>query len=233
MYSRKVKGNVAKACSHNLRISVKNAKPVCKAVRGLELKRAKKFLSEVLKEKKSINGKYYSKATKEVLNIIETAEKNTEFKNLDLDRIYIAHIAALEGLHRHRRKRKRGFGTKIKFAHLEVILKERSKKLEKKDIKEEEKLKKAEKETKETKEIENKEQKPEEKRKEEIEKTKIEEKSGKEKKIEKTEKPAEKKEKPKETENKELNIKKTEKLEQTKKIEKRSKNQNSRKNKIN
>lgn len=80
MYSKKVEGeNIAKACSHNVRISIKNAKPVCKSVRGLKLERAKKFLEDVLKEKKNINGKFYSKTTREVLNIILSAEKNAEF----------------------------------------------------------------------------------------------------------------------------------------------------------
>ncbi|RLJ02233.1 MAG: hypothetical protein DRP10_01900 [Candidatus Aenigmatarchaeota archaeon] len=140
MYSKKVEGNVAKACSHNLRISVKNAKVVCKSVRGMYLKKAKKFLEDVLKEKRSINGKYYSKTTKEVLNIIKSAEKNAEFKNLDTDNMYILHIAALDGTHMHRRRHKRNIGTKIKSAHLEVILKERRKK-EAKEIKEEKEIK--------------------------------------------------------------------------------------------
>ena len=162
MYSKKVEGNVAKACSHNLRISVKNAKVVCKSVRGMYLKKAKKFLEDVLKEKRSINGKYYSKTTKEVLNIIKSAEKNDEFKNLDTDNMYILHIAALDGTHMHRRRHKRNIGTKIKSAHLEVILKERRKK-EAKEIKEEkEKPKETEKEIKEKpekkKEVEKKEQ---------------------------------------------------------------------------
>ncbi len=137
MYSRKVEGNIAKACSHNIRISVKNAKPVCKSVRGLELKRAKKFLEEVLKEKKNINGRFYSKTTREILNIISSAEKNAEFKNLDINNMYIFHISALEGTHMHRRRRKTRFGTKMKSAHLEVILKEKgSRKVAKEEIKE-------------------------------------------------------------------------------------------------
>ena len=174
MYSKKIDGdNIAKAHSLNLRISVKNAKVVCKSVRGMYLKKAKKFLEDVLKEKRSINGKYYSKTTKEVLNIIKSAEKNAEFKNLDTDNMYILHIAALDGTHMHRRRHKRNIGTKIKSAHLEVILKERRKK-EAKEIKEE-KPKEAEKEIKEKpekkKEVEKKEQA------EETEKLKVEKRS--------------------------------------------------------
>ncbi|MCK4429355.1 MAG: hypothetical protein KAU95_03185 [Candidatus Aenigmarchaeota archaeon] len=164
MYSRKVEGgNVAKANSQNIRISVKNAKPVCKAVRGLELKRAKKFLEDVLKEKKSINGRFCSKTTQEVLNIISSAEKNAEFKNLDLDKMYIFHISALEGTHMRRRRRKSKFGSTLKSAHLEIILKEKGAgkemtKEEKKPVKKEE----AKEKTNELKEV----KKPEEKQNE-------------------------------------------------------------------
>ncbi len=127
MYSRKVEGdNVAKAYSNNLRISVKNAKPVCKSVRGLGLPVAKQFLEDVLKSKRSIEGRYYPKTTKEVLNIILSAEKNAEFKNLDTENMYILHIAPLEGTHMHRRRHKRNIGSRIKAAHLEIILKEKT-----------------------------------------------------------------------------------------------------------
>ncbi len=127
MYSRKVEGdNVAKAYSNNLRISVKNAKPVCKSVRGLGLPVAKQFLEDVLKSKKNIGGRYYPKTTREILNIILSAEKNAEFKNLDTKNMYILHIAPLEGTHMHRRRHKRNIGSRIKAAHLEVILKERT-----------------------------------------------------------------------------------------------------------
>jgi len=169
MYSKKIDGdNIAKAHSLNLRISVKNAKVVCKSVRGMYLKKAKKFLEDVLKEKRSINGKYYSKTTKEVLNIIKSAEKNAEFKNLDTDNMYILHIAALDGTHMYRRRRKYRFGTKIKSAHLEVILKEKTKKLEEKKI--EKKAKKIDKEEK-RQEREIKEQPEEKERAEETEKS--------------------------------------------------------------
>jgi len=125
MYSKQVGGNTAKACTHNARVSVKNTKPVCRAVRGMYLDRAKRFLEDVAKQKRSIGGKYYTKSTLEVLNLIKSAEKNAEFKNLDLDRIYIAHIAALDGTRMLRRRHKRKLGMKLKTAHLEIILKEK------------------------------------------------------------------------------------------------------------
>ena len=136
MYSRKVTGNIAKACTHNARISVKNAKHVCRAVRGLYLKKAKEFLEDLIKGKRDINGKYYTKSAKEVLKIILSAEKNAEFKNMDLENVYIAHIAALKGTTIYRRRHKRSLGMRMKTAHLEVILKERERKSKKEKNKE-------------------------------------------------------------------------------------------------
>lgn len=127
MYSKKVGGNIAKACTYNARISVKNTKPVCRAIRGMYLNKAKKFLEDVIKGRRSINGKYYTKSAKEVLKILLSAEKNAEFKNLDLSKLYIIHIAALKGTTIYRRRHKRSLGMKLKTAHLEVILKEKTK----------------------------------------------------------------------------------------------------------
>lgn len=126
MYSKKVGGNISKACSYNLRVSVINTAPVCRVVRGLRVISAKKLLNDVLKKKRSINGKYYIKSTEAVLKIIESAEKNAEFKNYDLDKLYIAHIAALDGTQMHRRRHKTKLGSRLKAAHLEIILKEKS-----------------------------------------------------------------------------------------------------------
>ncbi len=171
MYSKEVGGNIAKACTHNARVSVKNAKPVCRAVRGIYLERAKKFLEDVVKQRRNIGGKYYTKSTTEILNLIKSAEKNAEFKNLDLKNVYIAHISALDGTRMLRRRHKNSLGMKLKTANLEIILKEKgglervekTEKTKKDKIKEQ--VKKAESEKSKTKEEEKvkKEVKPEQK----------------------------------------------------------------------
>lgn len=126
MYGREIKGNTAKACGYNVRVSTKNSKPVCKALRGMEVQKAKKFLNELITEKSHINGKYYTNISSELLGLIESAEKNAEFKNLDTKNMFIAHVAALKGSTMRRRRHKNKIGNKLKATHLEVILKERS-----------------------------------------------------------------------------------------------------------
>ncbi|MGC9310284.1 MAG: uL22 family ribosomal protein [Candidatus Aenigmatarchaeota archaeon] len=125
MYSRDVTGNTAKALNRNARVSTSSSKVVCKAIRGMDVLKAKKFLEDIKARKKSINGRYYTKITEELLVLISSAEKNAEFKNLDLNNTFIAHVAPLKGATMRRRRHKNKIGSRLKATHLEVILKER------------------------------------------------------------------------------------------------------------
>src|SRR3989338_2927036 len=79
----------AKAYGSGLRISTKNATIVCKSINGMQLGKAKKFLERVLSEKDEINRRYYSKTTLTVLELLNSAEKNAEFKGLDTERLFV------------------------------------------------------------------------------------------------------------------------------------------------
>jgi len=125
MYSREIKGNTAKACAYNARVSTKTTKTVCKAVQGMELAKAKKFLEDLMSQKRHISGKYYPSISSELLELIKSAEKNAEFKNLDTKNMFIAHIASAKGTTMRRRRHKNKIGHNIKATHLEIILKER------------------------------------------------------------------------------------------------------------
>jgi ribosomal protein L22 len=125
MYGTEIKGNVAKACGYNMRVSTKNSKPVCKALRGMELHKAKRFLEDLISTKASIRGKYYTNISTELLMLIKSAEKNAEFKNFDLNNTFVAHVASFKGSTMRRRRHKNKIGNQLKATHLEVILKER------------------------------------------------------------------------------------------------------------
>jgi len=126
MYGKDVKGNTAKAMNQNARVSSKSSKFVCRAIKGMEVHKAKKFLEDLIDEKRSLNGKYYTNISMEILELIKSAEKNAEFKNLDAKSLFIAHIASMKGTTMRRRRHKNKIGNKIKATHLEVILKERA-----------------------------------------------------------------------------------------------------------
>lgn len=125
MYSREIKGNTAKACAYNARVSTKTTKTVCKAVQGMDVAKAKKLLEDFIAQKRHIRGRYYPSISSELLELIKSAEKNAEFKNLDTKNMFIAHIASTKGTTMKRRRHKNKIGTRIKATHLEIILKER------------------------------------------------------------------------------------------------------------
>ncbi|MCD6226497.1 MAG: hypothetical protein J7J93_01745 [Candidatus Aenigmarchaeota archaeon] len=80
---------IAEAKKPLARVSLKDSKIIFDKIRNKPTKKAKQFLNDLLNEKISINGKYYTKATKEILDLIEDAEKNAEAKNLDVDKLFI------------------------------------------------------------------------------------------------------------------------------------------------
>ena len=70
MYSIKPEGEHAKLLSHNVPISLKKAKIVCRKIRKRTLKEAEEFLVSLLEGRTSIGGKYYTKASSELLKLL-------------------------------------------------------------------------------------------------------------------------------------------------------------------
>ena len=111
----------AKASGRDLRISPKDTREVCNALRGKMLDDAKEYLNAVIEMKQMVpfrrykkhvghhkaipkwyTGRYPINAAKEVLNVLNNAEGNAEFKGLDIDRLRIIHIC-VQGARRLRR----------------------------------------------------------------------------------------------------------------------------------
>ena len=105
----------ARAIGKDLRVSYKNSIQVCHAVRGMPIEDAKKFLEKVmvkavpvpyLSHKRHINhqkgsgfgpAKFPINAAKAILDLINLAENNAEYKGLDPENMFIAHISAYRG----------------------------------------------------------------------------------------------------------------------------------------
>jgi large subunit ribosomal protein L22 len=105
-----------RASGREVDVSPKNAREVCRAIKGMFLNDAKDYL-EAVKEKHAavpfkrykrggahrseINGfhagAYPVKAASKVLDVLSNLEANAEFKGRDLDRLRIIHAAALRG----------------------------------------------------------------------------------------------------------------------------------------
>ncbi|MHA1131693.1 MAG: 50S ribosomal protein L22 [Candidatus Helarchaeota archaeon] len=136
------------ASGRDVRCSPKHAREVCNTIKGMLIENAKTFLDNVILQVQAVPfkrhnkkqahrkgldrfkwpaGRYPVKAAQEVLNIINNAENNAEYKGLDLDRVRIIHAAT----HRGRKIKKytpRAFGRSTPYfktlTHIEIVLEE-------------------------------------------------------------------------------------------------------------
>lgn len=139
--------NIAKATGRALRISPKWSIEIAREIRGMKLSKAKQFLLDIIAQRRSLPlrrfkkgvahrsdlvkcaaGRYPKKACMHILKVLESAEKNAEYKGLDTERLYIKHAQAQRGPI-IRRYRPRAYGRATpKFrvtTHFQVILEER------------------------------------------------------------------------------------------------------------
>ncbi|MGB9134647.1 MAG: 50S ribosomal protein L22 [Candidatus Bathyarchaeia archaeon] len=135
-----------KASGRELRISHKHAREVCRTIKGMRLEKAKRFLGQVVEKRtpvpfrrftkklghrhgmqKAMVGKYPVKAAAEILNVLESAEGNAEFKGLDVERLRIRHASAYPGI-KLKRATPRAMGRSSPknnvLTHVEVVLEE-------------------------------------------------------------------------------------------------------------
>ena len=127
-------------------ISEKSASVVCRAIKKKPLVRAKRLLEDLNSEKRSLQGKYYSKAVKYILEALNSCEKNAYALGLDSGRLMV-HASAHLGPATRRRRRKSAWGNKLKRAYIEIILVERGKEVAKPVKKAKTKVKQEEKAT--------------------------------------------------------------------------------------
>jgi large subunit ribosomal protein L22 len=111
----------ARAYGRALRISTKSSTVVCRAVSGKNLVKGKMLLQDLLDQKRSLEGKYYTNASKQILNVIKSAEANAEFKGLDIGRLVIF-ASAHKGFTFMRPRRLKMRRTKRKMTNIQVVL---------------------------------------------------------------------------------------------------------------
>jgi len=137
----------AKASGREVRVSHKNAREVCRTIKGMTLAHAKEYLKNVIDKKqavpftrfkkkaghrrgleKAFAGRYPIKAAAKVLNVLEGAEANAENKGLDVDRLRIFHAAAYPGMKIKRftpRAHGRASPKYDTLTHIEIVLDEK------------------------------------------------------------------------------------------------------------
>lgn len=134
----------AKASGRELRVSPKTTREVCNTINGMKLDQAKYFLNQVILKKKPVPfrrhkkkvghrhglqkayaGRYPVKAAQKVLEVLESAEANAEYKGFDIERLKIIHVSAYPGM-KIKRYIQRAFGrSSPRFeitCHVELVL---------------------------------------------------------------------------------------------------------------
>ena len=114
----------ARVYGRGIRISPKSSVIVCRAVKGMRLDKGKALLQDLLDQKRSLSGKYYTNTTMQILNLIKSAENNAESHGLDTENLHI-HVTAHRGFTFYRPrgwKRRREQG---KVTNLQVVLEAR------------------------------------------------------------------------------------------------------------
>ncbi len=107
--------STARARGKDLHVSYKKSIEICHAVNGMALEDAKKYLENVIekkvpvpfiKHKRHIShrkgsgfgpGRYPVNAAKAILDLLKVVENNAEYKGLDPENMFIAHISAYRG----------------------------------------------------------------------------------------------------------------------------------------
>lgn len=121
----------AKAFGDNLGVSTKNAVIVCRSINNKKLTVAKRLLENLISKQQSLKGMYYTNASKEILMLLESCEKNAEFMGLETSRLFV-HAGATHGALRRRKRRKSGFGSAMKLTNVEIMLIQKGKETAKK-----------------------------------------------------------------------------------------------------
>lgn len=135
---------MVRASGKELRISPKAAREVCAAIKGMMLEEAKEFLRNVIAKKVAVPyrryrkklphrgglggaGRYPIKAASKILEVLESAEANADYKGLDTEKLKIIHASAYPGA-KIRRYMPRAFGRATQWfetlTHVEVVLQE-------------------------------------------------------------------------------------------------------------
>ena len=135
----------AAARGTGLNVSPKAAREVCKAIKGMDLEKAKSYLERVIKMNQAVpfkrhdgkvghrrgkgisTGRYPVKTAAAILKVIESAGNNGEAIHIDIENWRILHIATSRGVSvesRFPRARGRATPKMRESANVEVVLEE-------------------------------------------------------------------------------------------------------------
>ena len=107
-------------------VSFRHSQIICRKIKGKKVGKVKKLLEDILEEKKSLDGKYYTKTVKKLLDIIKSAEANAKQKNLAVEKLFIKNAIADKGEATYRAKTRWNLrGRRQKSSNIEIVVEER------------------------------------------------------------------------------------------------------------
>lgn len=107
-----------------LRISRKNSTIVCKEISGKTLPGATVFVERLVNRDHDLDGKHYTNASKEILQLLKSAGNNAEFKGLEAGRM-IVNASAHQGFRFLRNRRFKMRRQKRKVTNIQLVLQEK------------------------------------------------------------------------------------------------------------
>ncbi len=117
-------GKSARVFGRGLRISQKSSVTVCRKVTGMRSDKAKQLLQNLVSQKQSLDGRFYTNTSKEILELISSAEKNADSKGLDTEKLYV-HASAHKGFSFFRPRGWKRRREQRKVTNLQVVLVQR------------------------------------------------------------------------------------------------------------
>ena len=117
---------IATASRPIARISLKDAVSIFKNVRDKPVKKVKDFLNGLINEKRDIQGKHFTGASKEILSLVEEAETNAESLGLDTEKLFVKEAVANKSFtYMLPKSRYSHRGRRAKLCQLKITVEER------------------------------------------------------------------------------------------------------------
>lgn len=108
------------------RISLRDAVTIFKNVRKKPVNKVKALLNDLINEKRSIQGKHFTGASKEILRLVEEAEANAESLGLDTEKLFLKEAVANKSFtYMLPKSRYSHRGKRAKLCQLKITVEER------------------------------------------------------------------------------------------------------------
>jgi len=108
------------------RVSLRDSVLIFKNIRNKSVKKVKGLLNDMINQKRNLNGKHYTGASKEILSLIEEAENNAESLGLDTEKLFVKEAVANKAFtYMLPKSRWSHRGKRAKICQLKIIIEER------------------------------------------------------------------------------------------------------------